>query len=683
MICRLCLEDAEYGVPIFGEHDRSDLMQPALRQLAELIERHLHLVLAVNDAVSTCLCHSCWQQLIDIERFCSMVAAKQRSLEMKTELPELPEMPEQPMVVWNTESPIEPKVSFEADDVKDHILCEPVIDAMADGSECGDTFEPEFATDCDPEPEPDPVQPRPRGRPRKTPLQQTQQIIKRKYEKRKQQQTKLSMRESRARLRELKRSGAGEESEERAEDLEEEEEEEEGSESASSEAEEKATPSGKRGRPKSVKKKRSLAGDEDGEEAPVKRSSIKEMDDYIAANVKLDCALCAVPLEDFTDLKRHFRVEHDCTGYVKCCNNRYKKRTLYVDHLHCHKDPQYFSCKSCRKNFLNRNSQVMHMLRFHSQQQELVHQCAICEARFAKKFLLTMHLKGHKGTERPEVCDTCGKTFRTKFELSAHVKRMHAADFTPIICDICGTHFRSKANFLIHKKALHPDGPVAEAQCTLCGRWLRDERSLRKHLARHDDRDGDTKYRCLLCNAEKSTRAALSSHMRYHHSAKRHKCSLCDKEFKLPRALAEHMATHTGIDLYQCQFCTRTFKSHANMHNHKKKMHPNEWVRKYTQPSSSIAAMAASAQAPSYQMVPPVVGAEGGGGLPLGVGLGGGGGGSVASLPAVSGTEGGNLLPSMVAPMNVTPMVPKTLIEIPDHEGFDFASNSSVCPTPD
>ncbi|KAH8420423.1 hypothetical protein KR009_010118 [Drosophila setifemur] len=670
MICRLCLEDAEHGVPIFGGHETAvSLVLPALQQLAELIERHLQLVLVPDDAVSTCLCNSCWQQLSDFERFRTMVVDKQRSLQLKTELPELPDMPEPALVVWNTESPIEPKVSFEGDDIKDHILCEPVIDAMADGSDYEDTFEPDFEPECDPEPEPDPVKPRPRGRPRKTALQQTQQIIKRKYEKRKQQAkskiSELSLRESRARLRELKRSSTGEGHEEEDEDDDEEEEDDEDA----SPVREKATPSGKRGRPKTKKKR--PTGDEDGDgEAPVKRSSIKEMDDYIAANVKLDCALCAAPLDDFNDLKRHFRVEHDCTGYVKCCNNRYKKRTLYVDHLHCHKDPQYFSCQSCRKNFLNRNSQVMHMLRFHSQQQELVHQCAICEARFAKKFLLTMHLKGHKGTERPEVCDTCGKTFRTKFELSAHVKRMHAADFTPIICDICGTHFRSKANFLIHKKALHPDGPVAEVQCTLCGRWLRDERSLRKHLARHDDRDGDTKYRCLLCNAEKSSRAALSSHMRYHHSAKRHKCSLCEKEFKLPRALAEHMATHTGIDLYQCQFCTRTFKSHANMHNHKKKMHPNEWVRKYTQPSSSIAAIASAAAAQVGQQLP--LGGVGMSGASLGV-LGA----APTSIPPV-GSAGVNMLPSMG-----TPLVPKTLIEIPDPEAFDFASNSSVCPTPD
>ncbi|XP_034656802.1 transcription factor grauzone [Drosophila subobscura] len=632
VICRLCLEDTENIVPIFDEDGGPG--HQTMRQLAELIEKHLQLVLAANDAVSTCLCATCWQQLSSFEQFCAMVADKQRALQLKVEFSD-PE-PEPGLIVWNTESPIETKIDFDGDDVKDHILCEPVIDALAakdEDSDDGDRFQSEFEPSAI---EPDPVKPtRPKGRPRKNPQKETQ-LIKRKYEKRKQnKQTRvalagLSLRESRARARELRQKP-------------------EPAPSGNDSTPPDNAPSvpirasgTTRSRPKtkrpSKKKRPAIEGATDTE-PNVKRNSIKEMDEFIAAHVKLDCCLCAAPLADFMDLKRHFRVEHNVLGYVKCCNNRYKKRTLYVDHLNCHKDPTYFSCKLCRKNFLNRNSQEMHMLRFHSEQQELVHQCAICQARFAKKFLLTMHLKGHKGTERPEVCDTCGKTFRTKFELSAHVKRMHAADFTPIICDICGTNFRSKANFLIHKKALHPDGPVAEVQCNLCGRWLRDERSLRKHLARHDDRDNQNKYRCSLCNAEKSSRAALSGHMRYHHSAKRHKCSLCDKEFKLPRALVEHMATHTGIDLYSCQFCSRTFKSHANMHNHKRKMHPNDWVRKYSQPTSS-AALGSSTEA------------------------------EAAAAVATAGVN----LPGTVTNLMDDPSVGET---------FELLSNSSACPTLD
>ncbi|EDW00375.1 transcription factor grauzone [Drosophila grimshawi] len=600
MICRLCLCDLDNSVSIC-------IFSDAEHGLPKAIAKYLQLEVSVNDCISTKLCSPCWQCLSDFDQFCAMVADKQQSLLLKTE-PEPP--PEPAVVVWNTESPIESKLGF-VDDIKDHILCEPEIDVHDTaqsfenaGSTCSDNVEPDkdaFEADFEHATLTAATPKKTRGRTRlemaATPSSPApSSTAKAKSTATAKTKAKLvkvpvasasSQRESRVRSRELRRNAAAAEADMTPIP--------EPPAKAMRTATGTATAAGagtapKRGRPKGVKGKSKLPKPSKVARAPeleAKRSSIKEMDDYIAANVKLDCCLCAAPLLNFIDLKRHFRLQHNCTGYMECCNNRYKKRTLYVDHLHYHKDPQYFSCKPCRKSFLNRNSQDMHMLRFHSDQQQLVHQCVTCGARFAKKFLLTMHIKGHKGPERPEACDSCIKTFRSKLELTAHVKRMHASDFTPIICDICGANFRSKANFLIHKKALHPDGPVAEAQCHLCSRWLRDERSLRKHLARHDDREGGNKYRCVLCSAEKSSRVALSSHMRYHHSAKRHSCTLCGKEFKLPRALAEHMATHTGIDLYSCAFCTRTFKSHANMHNHKKKMHPNEWVRKYTQPSAA------------------------------------------------------------------------------------------------
>lgn len=70
--------------------------------------------------------------------------------------------------------------------------------------------------------------------------------------------------------------------------------------------------------------------------------SMREVDEFIAANTQLSCCLCSAPLKDFTELKKHFRVDHHCNGYVTCCNNRYLRRTLYVDHLKLHMDPDFF-----------------------------------------------------------------------------------------------------------------------------------------------------------------------------------------------------------------------------------------------------------------------------------------------------------------------------------------------------
>lgn len=39
------------------------------------------------------------------------------------------------------------------------------------------------------------------------------------------------------------------------------------------------------------------------------------------------------------------------------------------------------------------------------------------------------------------------------------------------------------------------------------------------------------------------------------------------------------MATHTGQDLYSCQYCAKSFKFNANLHKHRKRIHPIEAER--------------------------------------------------------------------------------------------------------
>lgn len=132
---------------------------------------------------------------------------------------------------------------------------------------------------------------------------------------------------------------------------------------------------------------------------------------------------------------------------------------------------------------------------------------------------------------------------------------------------------------------IHNTEPRPEVECTICHKWLKSDRSLRKHMISHRDEASGTVFKCPQCDVEKKSRHSLASHIRYHHSNRIFACTMCTKEFKTPIALKEHEATHTGVDLYTCPFCPKTFRSHANMHKHKLHSHSDEWVRKYAQPN--------------------------------------------------------------------------------------------------
>ncbi|XP_018794634.1 PREDICTED: transcription factor grauzone-like isoform X1 [Bactrocera latifrons] len=333
-------------------------------------------------------------------------------------------------------------------------------------------------------------------------------------------------------------------------------------------------------RPKREYKKKSLKSKSDDnlskdpaidEEATRRRMAklalIAEMDEYIAQNSELSCCLCKQQLTDFLQLRKHFRDQHKCEGYMTCCNSRFLKRSLWVDHLKMHRDPDFLKCHICNKKLASRNTYQNHMDSKHPDTEDLQFFCKLCPRKFVKQYLLDYHMRSKHTTTRDFICKICNKGFVSAGVLKKHERNIHLNEYESV-CEICGKCFKAAHNLLRHVDSIHSAEPRTRAQCHICQKWLKNAYTLKKHIIAHSEEPLGREYPCTKCNAIKYSRHSLAAHIRYHHSDRSFKCPVCSKEFKLPIALREHEARHAGIHLYTCSICAKKFRSIRNMRKH-------------------------------------------------------------------------------------------------------------------
>ncbi|XP_067637515.1 transcription factor grauzone-like [Eurosta solidaginis] len=298
-----------------------------------------------------------------------------------------------------------------------------------------------------------------------------------------------------------------------------------------------------------------------------KLALIAEMDEYIAQNSELSCHLCKEPLKDFLSLRKHFRQKHKCEGFMTCCNNRFVKRHLWVDHLKMHREPEFLKCHICNKKLASRNTYQNHMDTKHPDTNELQFVCKLCPRKFVKQYLLDYHLKSKHTTTRDHICKTCKKGFVSAGVLKKHERNIHLNAYESV-CEICGKCFKAAHNLARHVDAIHSESPRTRAQCHICNKWLKNAYTLKKHITAHSEEPTGKEYKCAKCGSVKYSRHSLAAHIRYHHSDRSFKCPVCSREFKMPIALREHEARHAGIHLYTCKICAKKFRSIRNMRKH-------------------------------------------------------------------------------------------------------------------
>ncbi|KAM7347938.1 uncharacterized protein ACRADG_007419 [Cochliomyia hominivorax] len=285
----------------------------------------------------------------------------------------------------------------------------------------------------------------------------------------------------------------------------------------------------------------------------------------------LECDLCEEATSSFDKLRSHFKEKHKTRFYIKCCERKFYRRYVLVNHIQLHLNPETHKCDICGKVSANKNNLKLHKRLMHEEIEQL--ECEVCHKLFNLKTSLDRHLLTHVTGDKEFVCQECGKAYVLEVQLKSHIKTVHNVDR---VCDQCGKTVHGiqalKKHLMEHAGIAKPKYP-----CDICGVELNSRNGVKRHKAAFHH-DGSTIYVCSICGKVASSESALLNHKKYvHEEERKHKCTYCDKAFKRPKNLLEHIATHTGQDLYQCPHCPQTFKVSANMHHHRKKVHPVEW----------------------------------------------------------------------------------------------------------
>lgn len=137
----------------------------------------------------------------------------------------------------------------------------------------------------------------------------------------------------------------------------------------------------------------------------------QEFNDYIRDHFKVQCHVCNVPMQDFSEMLLHARKEHNQRGYAMCCNRKFLKRGVLVDHLRRHQDPELFKCHICHRVMGHRRSLELHLRMHDIKERGRLYKCGQCSKSFYSSVVCERHKLTHIPKEQWLVsCTSCSKT---------------------------------------------------------------------------------------------------------------------------------------------------------------------------------------------------------------------------------------------------------------------------------
>ncbi|XP_035713529.1 zinc finger protein 708-like [Folsomia candida] len=154
------------------------------------------------------------------------------------------------------------------------------------------------------------------------------------------------------------------------------------------------------------------------------------------------------------------------------CSKQFKSNKYLTRHMVTHDPDAKVTCEDCSKTFKNRRVLSSHKWYIHTNRK--IPRCDTCHRVFATPAILQRHIDTTHITEEgpPFPCKFrgCEETYLHEDDLLEHVKTGHAKNPVRFPCTFCGKEFKTRVQLEAHIPT-HSRTKKKEYKCATCGEF--------------------------------------------------------------------------------------------------------------------------------------------------------------------------------------------------------------------